>query len=420
MPPSWEGWYLWLLLAGRGAGKSDACSAYFDNWMRTEKNQRGAIIAPTLGDAVESCVTGPSGLQAHNPLIRFVTRTGGSYVTWPNGNEARLFGCHTPDDVERLRAGGNRSAIWCEEIGAWRHLKEAWEHMEFGLRVGRWPHIIGSTTPKTKPKLKELIDMARASGTLSTATTFDNPHLPVAQRERLRQKYEGTRIGRQELMGEYLEDVEGALWSYEMLEGARWLGGDLPTFARVVVGVDPSGGDAEGNDEQGIVVAAIEQVAGGGLPRFFVLADYSCKLSPQGWGKRAAKAYDDHKADVVVAEKNFGGDMVKSTVEIAGQSLGLDVNIQLRNAARGKVARAEPIAALYEQHRVFHVGAFEELEEQLRTWTPDSGWSPDRLDAVTWTLSELALGRQQGTMRTFNPSASGVRLPTPLDRFDPV
>lgn len=381
-------WYLWLLLAGRGAGKTDACAAYFDRYMRHHPGARGGIVAPTLGDAAEACVYGPSGLMAHNPMVRMRHRAGGTHVVWPNNSEAKLFGAFTREDVERLRAGGNRHLYWAEELAAWRYLKEAWENMELGLRLGTHPHIVGSTTPKPRPKLKELMESPET--VLARASMYDNPHLPAVQQRRLRARYEGTRSGAQELMGEYLEDVEGALWTYEMLAGCRVA--EAPaSLARVVVAVDPSGGDEDGNDEQGVLVA------GRGLDGHgYILADRSCKLSPGGWGKVAVQAYLDFQADLIVGEVNFGGDLVTSNIKMAARSMGVEVNVKKISASRGKVARAEPIAALYEQGRAHHVGAvdtYTELEGQQLRWTQDSGWSPDRMDAAVWALTELQLER---------------------------
>lgn len=405
IPPSGD-WYFWLLLAGRGAGKSLACAAYFDKFMRQNAGARGGIIAPTLGDAFESCIYGPSGLLSHNPRIRVRQRAGGTQVLWPNDSEARLFGTHSREDVERLRAGGNRNIFWCEELAAWRYLKEAWENMELGLRRGRRPHVIGSTTPKPRPKLKEL--MQASSTVISRATTFDNPHFPEAQRERLRERYAGTRLARQELYGEYIDEVEGALWTFDTLELAHFIG-DVPSLVRVVVGVDPSGGDEDGNDEQGIVVA------GRGVDGFYyVLADRSCKLSPDGWGKRVVHAYEEFQADLVAWESNFGGQMVESNMKIAARGLDVEVNTKKVTASRGKIPRAEPISALYEQGKVRHVGQFEEMESQMRNWTSESGWSPDRMDALVWALTELGLGFQAKPMRTTVPRG---RLATQNDRF---
>ncbi len=400
-------WYLWLLLAGRGAGKTDACAYYFDRFMRRNPGARGGIAAPTLGDAAEACVFGPSGLMAHNPWVKFGSHAGGTYVRWPNGSEAQLFGAYTRQDVERFRARGNRHIYWCEELAAWRYIREAWENMELGLRQGVNPHIIASTTPKTRPFLKRLME---ASDTVLTrATIHDNPRLPEVTRMRLIDRYGGTRLEAQELMGEYLEDVEGALWTYEMIASHRVREEDIPDMARVVVAIDPSGGDQDGNDEQGIIVVG-RGVDGHG----YVLADRSCKLSPDGWGSRAVRAYVDFKADRIVGETNFGGEMVIHTVKMAAQNMGETVTTKKLSASRGKIPRAEPISALYEQGRIHHVGVHEELELQQRNWTDDSGWSPDRMDALVWGLTELMVtGRDGRTGHTTVATGQipGVRVP---------
>lgn len=397
-------WYLWLLLAGRGAGKTDACASYFDQFMRRNPGARGGIVAPTLGDAAEACVYGPSGLMAHNPLVKIRSRAGGTHVVWPNQSEAKLFGAYTREDVERLRAGGNRHLYWGEEVAAWRNLGDAWENMELGLRLGVHPHIVASTTPKTRPRLKALMESAET--VLTRASMFDNPHLPERQKQRLLRRHLGTRTERQELYGEYIEDVEGALWTFETLTRCRVLPEEVPDLVRVIVGVDPSGGDEDGNDEQGIVVVG-RGVDGHG----YVLADRSCKLSPDGWGKRVVQAYEEFQADRVVGETNFGGDLVIANIDRAAKDLGTRVATKKITASRGKAARAEPISALYEQGRMHHVGEFGDLESQMRNWTAESGWSPDRLDAAVWAATELfPVGSEGGSMRISSPAGYRIEV----------
>lgn len=396
-------WYTWVFQAGRGSGKTLACAKYFDRFMRSNEGARGGIIAPTLGDAAESCVYGPSGLIAVNPFVRLRSRAGGTHAVWPNGSEAKLFGAYTKQDVERLRAGGNRHIFWAEELAAWRYLAEAWENMELGLRLGAWPHVVASSTPKPRPGYRKIVTDPET--VVTRASIDDNPHLPAAQRTRLLRRYKGTRVEAQELRGELIEDVEGALWTYETIAVHRVVPADVPQLVRVAVAVDPSGGDEEGNSEQGIVVAG-RGVDGHG----YVLADYSCKLSPDGWGKAAVAAYQDHEADVVVGETNFGGDMVIFTVRVAARDIGVHVNVKKITASRGKLARAEPVSALYEQGKAHHVGEFPELESQQRTWTPDAGWSPDRLDALVWALTEVAVNQTGGLAVA---RSSRRRLPAP-------
>lgn len=388
-------WTLWLLLAGRGTGKTDACAHYLDEHVngpacdpRIPGGHRPAIIAPTLGDALDACVNGPSGLKAHNSTVRAVQATGGTYVRWPNGTEAKLFGAHGPEDVERLRAGGNRCVVWVEELAAWRKLDDCWDHMTFGLRVGPHPHAIASTTPKNRRKLRDLI--ADPATKVTRASTNDNPYLAANVRAKLIARYAGTRLGRQELDGELLTDVEGALWSYDQLADLRV--DAAPEMVRIVVGVDPSGSDNAGSDEQGIIVA------GKGYDgHYYVLADRSCKMPPAGWAARAVAAYREYSADWIVAETNYGGDMVVSTIKSADKA----VPVQKVTASRGKRQRAEPVAAAYgdptepetwDKGYVHHVGLYDLLEDQMCTWVPESGASPDRMDALVWAMTKLGVG----------------------------
>ncbi len=377
IPPEQDGWHTWLLEGGRGSGKTDGAAAYV-NQCATEQVIRISIIAPTLGDAVESCVNGPSGIKAHNPAVRMTQGMGGVHLRWPNGSEAKLFGAYGPEDVERLRAGGNRHLVWCEELAAWVRLKEAWDQMEFGLRLGDWPRIVASTTPKPR---KPYIAIRSDPRTIRTgASTRNNPYLHAGVRQAFEDAYAGTRIGRQELEAELLTDIPGALWTYGLLEDRR----PVPDLVRCVVAVDPSGGSDAENDEQGIVVAGK-----GADGRGHVVADRSCKLSPDGWARRAVQAYLEFKADLIVYEKNFGGDMVEATIKTAARAMGVTVTTKAVTASRGKQLRAQPIAALYEQKRVSHCEVFADLEEQMTQWTPESGTSPDRLDALVFALSEF-------------------------------
>jgi phage terminase large subunit-like protein len=379
-------WDLWLLLAGRCAGKTDAAAAYTNAHVLgppclpgLRGGHRIAIVAPTLGDATESCVNGPSGLRAHNPAVRLVNRLGGTFCVWPNGAEAKLFGAHGPDDVERLRAGGNRCFAWLEELMAWAKLDECYDHLSFGLRLGQHPRAVASTTPKPRTLLHQLV--SAPTTVVTRATTDDNPRLSPAYRRQL-DRYRGTRLGRQEIGGELLADVVGALWTYAMFEDRR----PPPDLTRVVVAIDPAATSGEDSDETGIVLAGL-----GVDGRGYVLADRSCRLSPDGWARRAVAAFDDHQADLIIAEVNNGGEMVEHTIKTVRRTIPYK---QLR-ASRGKATRAQPVAALYEQGRVSHTDVFAELEEQLVTWTPESGTSPDRLDALVWALTELMVREQR-------------------------
>lgn len=380
IPPDGD-WDTWLLLGGRGSGKTAAAARYCHEHVTGPAclpglpgGHRVAIIAPTFGDALEACVNGPSGLRSHDPRIRAVQTAGGTFVRWPSGAEAKLFGAYTPEDVERLRAGGNRCFAYAEELAAWRFLDPCFDHLQFGLRLGDHPRLVAATTPKPRPLLKRLI--AHPTTTVTHATTHDNPHLSSTVRTRLEERYGGTRLGRQELLGVLMEDVEGALWTWDMLRDRR----PAPDLARVVVAVDPAVSSTEESDETGILVCGL-----GADGRGYVLADRSCRLSPDGWARRAVAAYDEFAADVLVAEVNNGGDLVGQTVKTVRRS----ISYKTVHATRGKAIRAQPISALYEQGRVSHCEVFPDLEDQLTSWTPESGTSPDRMDALVWALTEL-------------------------------
>lgn len=436
--------YGWAMIAGRGAGKTDACAEYVTRHVKGPPCLPGpvphwiGIIAPTLGDAATACVEGPSGILAHDPTARGpISAPGGSVVRWANGSQAKLFGTDSPGDVERLRAGGNTCLIWAEELAAWRHLDAAWDQMRFGLRSGPRPHWIASTTPKPKPLIKKLIAGEVANTVLTTATTYDNPHLPEHIRQALEESYGGTQLGQQELLGLIMDEDENALWTRAMLDATRVQPAEVPELTRISVGVDPSGGAGE----QGIVVVGksglllpggelsaeeilrsgqaatssamtemlIRQARGAherGAVRpqhhGYVLDDRSCRLSPDQWGKRAVQAAVDWEADEILAETNYGGAMCVATLRTAAEALGVDIPIRTVTATRGKQVRAQPVAALTAQGRWHMAGVFPELEQQLVTWYPEIGWSPDRYDAMVWPAWQLKLvgtaARGQGSL----------------------
>lgn len=432
IPPP-PGWYLWLLLAGRGTGKTDACAHYMDEHamgppcLPGDVPHRMLIVAPTLGDASEACVNGPSGLRAHNPAIRELTRKGGTFALWPNGSEAKELGAYTKADVERFRAGGNRCMVWCEEFAAWRYLRDAWDQIRLGLREGPHPHVIASTTPRNRPTLKRL---AKAHTTAVThATTADNPHLPAIVREALYETYGGTRLGMQELEGMILEDVEGALWTPELVEAMRIPKEDAAnSYERIVVGVDPSWGTK--NDECGIIAAGRLGKHG------YALRDESGRMKPAAWGLKAIELYHELGADRLLAEANFQGEQVELVAKSVRQDTGLTAMFKMIHVSRGKRLRAEPVHALCEQGRGHIVGRLPLLEHQLTHWVPPevsdlgdkgdpeeaepaasdvttldkappSDFSPDRLDAFVFDMTELLLG-SGGPARTSSPQG---RLP---------
>jgi phage terminase large subunit-like protein len=454
IPPDWSGsWFVWLLTGGRGVGKTDAGAMAMDAHAKGPPcmpgipgGHRMAIVAPTLGDASDACVHGPSGLLAHNPAVKETTRKGGTFVKWPNGAEAKLFGAYTKQDVERLRAGGNRCFVWAEELAAWRYLRACWNHMVLGLRIGPKPRVVASSTPKNRPHFVKIL---KASSTVVTrARTRDNPHLAAEVRQRYEDTYGGTRLGRQELDGELLEDVEGALWNDEQLEAGRVRPEDAPAkYRRVVVGVDPSWGTT--NDECGIIV-----VGKAWNDQAYVLADYSIRGGPQVWADRVADAYWTHQADAVVIEQNFQGEQVKLAMGQVQHPQGKPP-WKWVNASRGKALRAEPVVMLYEQTaaamtgnggkpRIHHVGRLALLEHQMTNWVPSeppekddedegevltapdadesetddddnmpSSFSPDRIDALVFAVTDLMLGNE-GPAKVSRPKkAAAKRTTTP-------
>jgi len=381
LPPGGE-WRVWLVLAGRGFGKTRTGAEMIRARVAARTSHRLALVAPTAGDARDVMVEGESGILAISPpWERPRYEPSKRRLTWPNGAIATLF---SADEPERLR-GPQHDAAWCDELASWRH-PEAWDMLMFGLRLGNDPRVIVTTTPRTTSLVRGLI--ADPTVIVTRGTTYENrANLASAFFGQIIRKYQGTRLGRQELEAELLEDVPGALWNRGMLEGSRARA--APPLTRVVVAIDPAASSTERADETGIIVAGKD--AGG---RGWVLADASGRYQPTEWAKTAILAYRAHRADRIVAEVNNGGDMVEATLRV----IEPNAPFSAVRASRGKVTRAEPIAALYEQGRVHHLGVFPELEDQMCAFTADAhgnvmtrsaGYSPDRVDALVWALTDL-------------------------------
>jgi len=394
IPTYGAGQTIWLALAGRGWGKSKAI--YEETWWQAVQTpaMRIAIIAPTWSDLKKVAFFGVSGLKASTPPEAL---KGGSWdtafnvsdmlLTFGNGATIQGFPATEPD---RLRGPEHHLAV-CEELAAWPYAQDTWDMMRMGLRLGADPKTIIATTPRPTAIMRNLIK--RSDCRVIRGKTFDNAsNLPQSFLDELHQRYDGTRLGRQEIGGELLDDAQGALWTRDSIQR-----GPTPDMARIVVAVDPSGasGDPdEGNDSIGIIV-----VGKGVDGRFYVLEDATCRLSPSGWARRAVERYHAHRADCIVAEKNFGGAMVESVIRTADRN----AKIKMVTASRGKAIRAEPIAALYEQLRCTHAPGLEPLEDQMMQMTL-AGYvgegSPDRVDALVWALTELALGQERtGTVQ---------------------
>jgi phage terminase large subunit-like protein len=382
----------WLIQAGRGAGKTAAIAKYVTDHVQGPACIKGsmphkmALIAPTIGDAVESADRHPVCLRTLNTTGRLLTKPGGTIFAFGNGSEIKLFGTNNRRDVDHLRAGGNNCLVWVEELAAWPELDDGWDQMQLGLRIGPHPHWVGSSTPKNRPKFREII--ADGHHHITRAHTNDNPYLEAEYRDRLDRQFGGTTKGRQELAGELLDEVDAANWRRKWIDDGRL--DEAGPMGKVIVGVDPQGSAATGMT--GIVAAgsSVGDCPCGNhdrLPHVFVLEDGSIAASPNGWAEQTIAVFDRQHADRIAAEQNFGHDMVESTLRTAWP----EAPITRVQASRGKVVRAEPVAALYEQGRVHHVGVFPELEDEMTTYTADESWSPNRLDALVWAVTELKL-----------------------------
>ncbi|MGD9471759.1 MAG: DNA-packaging protein [Novosphingobium sp.] len=396
LPPEGE-WLIWLIMAGRGFGKTRAGAEWVRSVAEDDPAARIALIAASLGEARSVMVEGESGLLAVAPrALRPHFEPSRRLLRWPNGAQAMLYSAGEPESLR----GPQHSHGWCDEIAKWDNASgragASWDNLLLGLRLGTAPRLVATTTPRAVPLLRRLLDDEEVR--ITRGSTYANAaNLPPRFIKAMRREFAATTLGRQELDGEMLGEVEGALWSRALLERCRMAApADAPV--RIVIGVDPPA-SARG-DECGIVVAGVT-ASGLGL----VLADCSvARPSPERWASAVANAAQQWQADRVIAEANQGGAMVEAVLRAAGHP-GLPV--RLVHASRGKAARAEPVAALYEAGRVHHAGLFARLEDQLCGLMAGGGYegpsrSPDRADALVWALSELMLGRR-GVARIFVP-----------------
>jgi phage terminase large subunit-like protein len=374
-------WTTWLILGGRGSGKTRAGAEWVKQTALADRHARIALVAETEHEAREVMVEGVSGILAvHHRHERPRWRSTQRLLRWRNGAVAQVF---TADNYEQLR-GPQFSAAWLDELAKWRHAEATFNMLQFGLRLGQRPRQVITTTPRPIPLLKQLIGDPRTA--LTHAGTRANAfNLAPSFLETVLARYRGTELGRQEIDGEIIEQRTDALWTRAALAACRVAA--APPLVRIVVAVDPPGSARAGSDACGLVAAG--KAADGTL---YVLADESAGgLSPQAWATRAIALWRRLKADVLVAEANFGGDMVRAVIRAADAS----VPVTTVHATRGKFVRAEPVAQLYEQGRVRYAGPFAALEDEMCDFGLDglsSGRSPDRLDALVWALTALTYG----------------------------
>lgn len=375
-------WRTWLILAGRGFGKTRTGAETVRKWIR--KYQYVNLIGATADDARDIMVEGESGILAICPRSerpRYLKND--RQLVWPNGARSLIF---TADEPERLR-GKQHAKVWADELAAWRY-PEAWTQMRLGLRLGDNPQAVVTTTPRPTELIRALAKDATTHLTLGS--TYENrANLADGFFQDIVSQYEGTRLGRQELHAEILEDIEGALWSHSLID--RYRVRERPSeFIRIVVAVDPAGSAKKTADETGIVVAGVAKCQCRGVDEVhgFVLSDLSNRLSPGDMGKVAIGAYRDWNADRIVAEDNFGGKIIEELIHLIEPM----VPYKAVHASRGKIIRAEPVASLYERGLIHHIGMHAKLEDELCTYTPIDPKSPGRMDALVWAFTDLMVG----------------------------
>jgi phage terminase large subunit-like protein len=384
-------WMIAGLLGGRGSGKTRPGAEWVREEAESGRRGRFALVAPTAADARDVMVEGESGIMAISPPWFYPKyEPSKRRIVWPNGAMATLF---SGDEPDRLR-GPQHDGAWVDELAAFRYPEEAWDMLMLGLRIRREgvePRVVFSTTPRPIPIIRKLVAQAKepnARVVLRKYSTFDNaPNLAPGFLAEMRARYENTRLGRQELFAEILEDAEGALWSRDLIEHHRVT--RAPEMIRKVVAIDPAVTNEVDSDETGIIVAGL-----GIDGHCYILADLSGRYSPAKWARLAVEAYHNFGCDRIIAETNNGGSLVEANLRT------VDKNVPYRavRASEGKRTRAEPIAALDEQGRVHHVGMFAILEDQMCTWEALKGdKSPDRVDARVWALTELMLTKRQAS-----------------------
>lgn len=380
-PGDWDGW---MILAGRGWGKTRTGAETVRDWVENQGCKRIGLVSETSADGRDVIAEGESGILAISPpWNKPVYESSKRRITWPNGAIATLYDAREPDQLR----GPQHDGILFDELAKYRYADAVFDNAMFGLRLGSHPRYVITTTPRPIQLIKRLM---KTEGVVVTRGKSDDnlANLAATYRRNVIDRYRGTRLGRQELDAEILDDVPGALWSRKNIDEYRLE--KSPALQRVVVAVDPAASNTENSNETGIIVCGIAPDKDNHI-RGYVLDDWTLKGAPNEWARKAVAAYHLHNADCIVAENNQGGDMVETVI----RTVSSDVPVKLVRATRGKFVRAEPISALYEQGRIHHVGVHPTLEDQMLSFTPDmagdrsNGTSPDRVDALVWGFTEL-------------------------------
>lgn len=385
-------WNKWLINAGRGFGKTRTGAELVRYWAENNPNWHIALVGRTTDDVIKTMIEGPSGILACCPPWNKPTFIANKkQITWSNGAKASYYTAEKPDQLR----GPNHHAAWADELAAWQRM-ETWDQLMFTLRLGNNPQVVITTTPRPIKIIKELTLDSKDNKNIqiTTGSTFDNKaNLADTFLTDLMKKYEGTRLGRQELYAEILEDSEGALWNYKNIEINRitldtnkqtmpQIQEYLNNCVEIVVAIDLAVTSNEDSDETGIIVAGktINDV-------YYIIEDASGIYNPAEWADKAIELYKKYQANYVVAETNQGGDMIQHTLN----TRGFNIPFKGVHASKGKATRAEPISSLYEQNLVKHLGNFNILEDQMTTWIPGvSKYSPDRMDALVWAITSLS------------------------------
>lgn len=389
LPPAWA-WVIWVILAGRGFGKTRTGAEWIRGKVESGESRRITLIAATSADARDVMLEGESGLLTISPpWFRPHYEPSKRRLTWPNGAVATILSADRPD---RLR-GPQCDAFWADEVAAWR-FQEAWTQLQFGFRLGTNPQGIVTTTPRPIATIKKLVKRAGADVALTKGSTYENrSNLAKPFFASILTEYEGTRLGRQEIDAEILEDNPNALWQRTRIDDLRLRVNDdgsyspeLPPMRRVVVAIDPAVSTNPKSNETGIIVVGLGEDG-----HAYVLDDLSGVYSPAQWAARALEAFDHWEADYIIGEVNNGGDLVERNVQAERQG----APFKAVHASRGKATRADPISTLYEKGRVHHVGTFSKLEDQQCGWDPaNDETSPDRVDALVWGITALDLNKK--------------------------
>ena len=381
LPPEGD-WDTWLILAGRGFGKTRTGAEWVRAQVEDRHATRIALVARTLPEAQSIMIEGESGIiNISSPWDKPTYEPSKRKLTWPSGAHALVFSSHEPDQLR----GPQFDAAWCDELASWEYAQETWDNLSFALRLGRRPRAVVTTTPKPIELIRSLPNSPGVH--VTRGSTFENQdNLAPSFFNGIIERYDGTRLGQQEIHAELMDEDEDALWKREWIEKARL--GSYPPISRIVVSIDPAMTARPTSSETGIVVVGADMRR----DQAYVLADESGRLTPNNMALRVAHLFDKFNATQIVVEANAGGEMVASTIKNA---IERTLPIKTIQARRGKYIRAEPVAALYEQGRVHHVGRFPDLEDQMCTWTPDIGpsHSPDRADALVHAVTDLILNR---------------------------